>query len=195
VARAPYRGNAIYLADENGENGQPIAPVRRETIITSSPAQGHIAFIERWQSSLNYYNTLKILTLGDIEVKTLTDEPLLAFFWAPDGKKIAYIGIDPPTQRASWKVVDIENEKIYKLTDFVPSSELSTLISFFDQYAQSHSLWSADSRYLVFTGHAESKSFSSNGKQGGNYIYVIDVYSPLSPKNVASGSMASWSRA
>lgn len=197
VARAPYRGgSAIYLADENGDNGQPIAPIRRgETVIVSSPNQEYLAFTEKGPPSAQYYVTLKLLKVTDIEVKTFVEEPLLAFFWAPDGEKIAFIGFDPSTQKATWKIIDVKNEKIFKLADFVPSSELSTIITFFDQYGQSHSPWSSDSRYLVFTGHAEPRKYGSNGKHGNNHVYVIDIHSRLSPYSVGAGSMAIWSKA
>ncbi|MSQ32575.1 MAG: hypothetical protein EXR59_05035 [Dehalococcoidia bacterium] len=194
VARAPYRGgSAIYLADENGDNGQPVAPIRRgETVLVSSPSQEYVAFTEKGPPAAQYYVTLKLLKVNDIEVKTFVDEPLLAFFWAPDGEKIAFIGYDPSTQKATWKIIDVKNEKVFKLTDFVPSSELSTVIAFFDQYAQSHSPWSSNSRYLAFTGHAESRKYGSNGKHGNNHVYVIDIHSRLSPYSVGAGSMATW---
>lgn len=197
VARAPYRGgSAIYLADEHGDNGQPVAPIRRgETVLVSSPDQEYVAFTEKGPPSAQYYVTLKLLKVSDIEVKTFVDEPLLAFFWAPDGEKIAFIGYDPATQKATWKIIDVKNEKIFKLADFVPSSELSTIITFFDQYAQSHSPWSSDSRYLIFTGHAESRKYGSNGKHGNNHVYVIDIHSRLSPYSVGAGSMATWAKA
>jgi len=197
VARAPYRGgSAIYLADENGDNGQPVAPIRRgETVLVSSPSQEYVAFTEKGPPSAQYYVTLKLLKVNDIEVKTFVDEPLLAFFWSPDGEKIAFIGYDPATQKATWKIIDVKNEKVFKLTDFVPSSELSTVIAFFDQYGQSHSPWSSDSRYLTFTGHAESRKYGSNGKHGNNHVYVIDIHSRLSPYSVGAGSMATWAKA
>ena len=197
VARAPYRGgSAIYLADENGDNGQPVAPIRRgETVLVSSPNQEYLAFTEKGPPSAQYYVTLKLLKVNDIEVKTFVDEPLLAFFWAPDGEKIAFIGYDPTSQKATWKIIDVKNEKVFKLSDFVPSSELSIAITFFDQYAQSHSPWSNDSRYLAFTGHAESRKYGSNGKHGNNQVYVIDIHSRLSPYSVGAGSMATWLKA
>lgn len=91
---------------------------------------------------------------------------MVAFFWSPDSERIAFItpaalggnlgvSLAPlPIQqnqlRLSWSVMDVATESIRTFSGFTPTDDMIYLLSYFDQFAQSHRLWSPDSRYLVY---------------------------------------------
>lgn len=109
---------------------------------------------------------------GDVVTRT-TDSGVIAFFWSPDGSHIAYLtlGVQPTgsfsasapsaikigapmmqqnATAVSWSVLDIASGSARHYGLFVPTREETYIISFFDQFAQSHRVWSPDSRYLVY---------------------------------------------
>ena len=189
----PEGGNALFVADVDGQNGRPIAPVGDSVAFLWSPSRDWIALVETDGASYPVYKGLKVVELEDGTVRTLTDEGVLSFFWSPDGGTIAYVAFDPSAGHLTWKVVDPEGGQPRKLADFTPTNELLTMMTFFDQYAYSNSLWSPDSRHLVFSGQLVSAGDDSGNSLDGFQVYVIDIDSPGSPKAIAEGSVAFWS--
>ncbi len=127
------------------------------------------------------YTDLTVLDAQSGASRTLVGEPHRAFFWSPDGARIAYltsrlaspsvIGKVPNTslrslgglaaQRAdqtdrvlelTWHVVDVESGARTTLASFAPTDDFLFAVPFFDQYAQSITFWSPDSRYLLLAG-------------------------------------------
>ena len=192
IDQTPKGNNALFLADADGENGQPLTGVGPDGAFLWSPDQARIAFTDTSDASPPYRG-LKVVDTVKEEVRSLTDESVLAFFWSPDGTQIAYVAHDPTTRMLSWKVVSPAQGGPRKLVDFVPSQDLSTLLVFFDQYAYSHTLWAPDSRHLVFAGEIAPRGPGGNGAAGGSRVYIIDVDNPGSPTAIATGSLAFWS--
>lgn len=106
---------------------------------------------------------------------------VVAFFWSPDSTKIAIVAsehdagpiaairsaavansasgfqpvMQPGTSTLVWYVMDALSGQTTRLASFIPSSDQLYVIQFFDQYAQSHRVWSPDSRFLVYSHIAE----------------------------------------
>ena len=115
--------------------------------------------------------TLFIVFGGTFE-KVIT---VLAFFWSPDGRYIAYITVagqddgeqaagglttvsltesEPAAQQGNLRlalwVVDVESGLGQQRLVFRPTAMyLTQFLPFFDQYALSHRIWSPDSAALV----------------------------------------------
>ena len=64
-----------------------------------------------------------------------------AFFWAPTGDKLAWVAVDAVAQEVEWVVSPSDGSDSKRLFSFQPSSEVFIMLSFFDQYAYSHSPW------------------------------------------------------
>lgn len=142
------------------------------------------------------------LYVEDIETGervTVSEEAVISFFWSPDGTKLAYLVPEEhaPVQRAPeaaplrqegdfwlrWYVWDGTTNS--KLTLFSPTQDfLYDYIRYFDQYAQSVSLWSPDSQTLLYSGLSES------GLTG---IWTLPIAEGSTPKRIAIGVLATWS--
>ncbi len=143
-------------------------------------------------------------------VRTLVEEPLLAFYWAPSGERLAWVSVDAEEQVFEWKVAALDaaaapaeggsagepdnGAAVRELFRFRPSGEVFTMLSFFDQYAYSHSPWSPDSSRLVVAGSPGPVAERRNGHTPtGARVYVLDAVGDAPPTEIAAGSVAFWS--
>ena len=138
------------------------------------------------------------LTILDADARTPTARAagnLLAHFWSPDGAKIAYVEIADARGRLRWRLLDAESGESFDLAEFTPSADQLTMFQFFDQYAYSHSLWSPDSRRLVFAGSlwdaASAASWSAQTRE--SRVYVLDTGPTRSAQALADGVLGVWS--
>ena len=85
--------------------------------------------------------------------RTVLDGSVVGFWWSPDGKTIAALRLQPADVEASTGgseahllFVDAQSGDITSQTAVVPGRLFITqLLTYFDQYALSHRLWSPDS--------------------------------------------------
>ena len=91
--------------------------------------------------------TLVILDLVSLTPIKVTSAPVVAFFWSPDGSHLAALaalgnGI------VQWLVIDGSDTR--SLPPFRPTPRWArSVLQFFEQYAQSHTIWSNESTALV----------------------------------------------
>jgi TolB protein len=90
----------------------------------------------------------------------------------------------PPTSvQLGLEVVDVITASRRPLFAFSPSEPfLNQFLTFFDQYAKSHSIWSPDSSSLVLSSEVH----------GQPALQVVDV-ARNQQRIIASGYMAAWS--
>ncbi len=127
---------------------------------------------------------------------------VLAFVWAPDGERIAWLEFALPTgnisasagnhllaqtqtplPRVRWKIMDIASGATLDSPAFFPTPELLYYLNYFDQFAQSHRIWSPDSRFLVYG------EISDNGP----LIQLLDAdRANEEPRTLAPGWIGIW---
>ena len=128
---------------------------------------------------------LVIHDLVDDRPQALTTEPVLSFFWSPDGNSLLYM---VPEQIGGqlwlrWYVWD--GDRSLQLESFRPTPVyLRDYLPFFEQYAQTLSPWSPDSSRFVYAGT------DGRGESG---IWVQAADGAVPPIFVAEGVFASWS--
>jgi TolB protein len=89
------------------------------------------------------------------------------------------------TIRLAWSVIDIPTGSTRRYGSWLPTREMVYLLSFFDQFSQSHRIWSPDSRYLVF---------SETNADNRSSISLLDTTQADSvPLSIADGLIAIWS--
>ncbi|MEM6284672.1 MAG: hypothetical protein AAF787_20960 [Chloroflexota bacterium] len=124
------------------------------------------------------------------------------YFWAPDGKRIAYITLSTMSDsatassgllaaglyqeiRLAWSVLNVETGNVTRYGAFMPTRDMIYMFTYFDQFGQSHSVWSPDSRYLVYGEVIEDNNPT---------ISIVDTSAtdPV-PLSVGDGTLAIWS--
>jgi TolB protein len=187
---------------------------RHAGVVAMSWRPGHdqLAVISGQPQSDNFYGPLRLLDAATGEQRLLTRNLVLAFFWSPDGRYLAYISIPgqsddlvaeagertrrgktavsrpQPAQngfahRFSLRLIDVAGGGDRLLGPIRPTfSFLSQFLPFFDQYARSHRLWSPDSTALVLPQRLE----------GENQIMVFSVDGE-DARSIAEGDMPFWS--
>jgi len=124
-------------------------------------------------------------------------EDVVAFFWSPDGTKIAVVSLVPALEpmpmagsasvRArlarqgknpldfefQWSVIDVETGEAVMLARFLPTASQWYMFKYFAQYERSHSVWSPDSRYIVYADYEHQTNR--------NIVYLVDTEQPQSP--------------
>lgn len=177
-----------------------------------SPAQDHIAFTNGAIDSHPFWGPLRWLDVATEEIRLLSTQTVLAFFWSPDGRSIAFITLSrdenddsinaykPDSRRRASRVavapirqpnrgmltlsvVEVETGNGMRLLDFQPTAVyLSQFLPFFDQYALSHRIWSPDSGAIVLPVREDDS----------NTILIVPVDGGR-PYRLADGEIAFWS--
>lgn len=166
-----------------------------------SPDGSQVAYIDR-------NGPLLVLDAATGEVVARSPvEGVIAFFWSPNGEHIAYITLStvepggfnayepgeikvlaqqqPAPTGIAWSVLDIADGANRRYGSFVPSNEFIYLLTYFDQFAQSHRVWSPNSRQIVY---------AEVTPEGRRVIDVLDTTQDISvPLVIADGRIAIWS--
>jgi TolB protein len=115
---------------------------------------------------------------GAARMLSRSEENVTAFFWSPDGTRIAYLTIDSADrQELTWHIVDAAGGEARDFEGFQPSRAFAELQIYFDAYTFSFSPWSPDSSRIVY------------GAEDG--VYVLDVAAGRATK-ATDGTIGMW---
>jgi TolB protein len=197
----------IYLQDKTGKDAGKLDTGGKGASFNWSPVDSKLAFSHMVEGSQGLY---KGISLAEIDPKAppatapktsvLVDEEIAAFFWSPDGTKIAYVTLNETGNLLAWKVYDLGTKKSSAIADWYPSDIWIQLINFFDQYAQSNSIWAPDSKTLVFGGLSKedvtalSQASTQSDIPPKIYLLQVDGSNAGKAQEVAYGSLAFWSK-
>ena len=184
IAYVVEEGGAGKLVTSNvdGTDRVDVMDVPGVAAFAWSPAGGRIAVATN-QLPEPFYDGLYIAE----EDGTGATEPLLrgamaAFYWAPDGSRLAHVAL--ASDSLAWQVVDPATRETRLLSGFIPTPDFLTHLQFFDQFAPSHHIWSADSTKLVFAGAIERGAEPQ--------VWIVDAVGDATPHPVAEGRLAFW---
>jgi TolB protein len=195
----------LVLAE--GDNRRVLATSRTGLVFVWSPRGDRIAFAIPNSQNNFLYDSVVVMDLEGQNRRVVAQNIIAAFFWSPDGEQIAVLSIDstqlnpqgrlvparrsvaPVPQSANvkliWSVTNVADGTFVAFPSFTPTDSFLQLVPYFDQYAQSLSLWSPDGRYLLF---ADVDEFDRST------IRVMDTIQPLLPaRRLADGTLAVWS--
>jgi TolB protein len=147
-------GAALRLVDAHTQDASVLAESDNDIAFVWSPESQHIAYATRGNADDPFLGPIFLYDITTGVVQRVTDVGLRvqAFFWSPDGKRIGYIhwlGL-PGESWAQWRVYNLITGQDRGYNAFNPSFHMRMLIGSFNQYAQSHRLWSPDGRYLTY---------------------------------------------
>ncbi|MCH8205495.1 MAG: PD40 domain-containing protein [Chloroflexi bacterium] len=199
-------GTMLYTTDVRAgglDAVQVIANLRPFSAFLWSPSGDHLAvgrsvdLINYQGSNLILYDNLTLVPRGEGAEALAINDNILAYFWSPDGGRLAYVTLSDISGALRWKIMDLESQGTWRLVDFVPSRDQLTMFEFFEQYAYSHLLWSPDSAFLVFSGNvrgeAASASVGSHPGHTGSHIIVADTEPNSAVFVIADGILGFWS--
>ena len=209
-AISPDGASLAYVAATDGEMGLYVAPISdlgqaRKIVDVSelsaflwSPDGTQLAVGDQTNPRVPFFNRLMLVPVGGGPVTTLSPglstQGVMAFYWAPTGDKLAWVAINTADQEIEWMVSPSDGSGVKGLFGYQPSSEGLIMLSFFDQYAYSHSPWSPDGKSLVVAGTQGKAARSSNGRTPtGDRIYVLDAEGDTAPLDLGAGVLAFWS--
>lgn len=203
LAPAFASGRVVYAVADSPNDESRVTVTKKAVVIHAphdarrvafapSPDGERLAFTVRLKSDLRpaaAFEEPKIADLETGEVQTVGSPALWteAFYWSPDSRKLAYLSwLDNDyRQYNQWRIFDAASGTDKGSAFFQPTATFDTLTTFFDQFGQSHSFWSPDSRYVAYgavSDAGEEQVWLLDTKDGGSRILVADgvvgVFSP-----------------
>ncbi len=161
---------------------------------TWRPGVPQLGLVRSMIGSTGFYSGLQVVDCETQDERQIVDDPVLAFYWAHDGSRAAFVTSSEGAEGSlRIGVVTVDDGSVVYLPDFRPSQEQLTSFMFFDQYAQSLPMWSPDDSLLLLFGelgyHEERTPLSS-----GDSIraFVLDPEGVTEPRELAAGFMGSW---
>ena len=193
----------LILADKEGKPTKSLATFNGIISFAWSPAGAKLAYVVQ-QSSDSPGGALHMVDANTGEDKVLSQQPVVAFFWSPDGQYIATystmqpVEVDPnfagfnfvppsATTILLLQTIRVSDKNTRQLFYFEPTEAFRRLTSEFDRYSRAVTIWSPDSRKIVFT-----LSYG-NGMESRDYVLESESTGSLVPRILANGSLAFWS--
>jgi TolB protein len=128
---------------------------------------------------------LSVLDRETGEVEAVAAEIVPAYFWSPDGSRLLYL-IPEETPEGflfRWGVWD--GESSFTTPRFAPTDTFAReYLRFFEQYAQSMTLWAPDGSAFAYAGTNEA------GETG---VWIQPAVEGVDPVLLGAGVFASWS--
>ena len=190
---------ALYISATNNLNqGKKLIEVGPNAAFMWSPDGTQLAVADQSNPRIPLFDRLMLVPLDGGPVTTLTSgagsSEVWACFWSPAGDKLAWVSVNAQEQELEWVVSPSDGSDNKRLFSFQPSSEVFIMLSFFDQYAYSHSPWSPDGKWLVVAGTKGKVALRNNGRTPtGDRVYVLDVEGDEGPRDLGACVLAVWS--
>ena len=196
----------VIVQDQNDER-LLVEPHQGQVYMNWSPSEDVLAYSNPSLQSRTRYGPLRLFDSRTGISKTIVNNQVVAFFWAPDGQSIAYLTLfdpDPGDVQASsdgkyrvsflmqpqhpdikfdlWVIELDDNEPRWITTLETTPIFITQFLPYFDQYGLSHRLWSPD-----------SQSFTIPVVQDGeSYIMSVSMRDG-SMTRIAEGTIGFWS--
>ena len=196
-------GTSLVAREIDGPDQPLLTEVPGFAYFAYAPRGNRIAVMKSATPGPSADGQLVLIDIRGGRETTLPHDDVIAFFWAPNGQRIAYLvparpageqglELDPMFAReprlfyAELRVADVRGGNTWRVAQF-PLSEgfLRLHLPFFDQYLRSTSIWSPNSRFLTYAALTAA---------GGPGIFVSAASGTLRPQFVAAGDLAFWSR-
>ncbi len=195
--------NEIIITDGKGKYEKTVGTFDLNTGFAWSNHSDMVAYIEGKKTiGAGVLGTLHVVDSETSKELFKDDEDVFAFFWSPNDSKIAYFipklasgsasssGQSDSSAQAqqlllTLKILDVKTGESKELFTFQPTDQFAAILPYFDQYAQSATIWSPDNNNLVL-------SFIAN--DGASGIAVVAASGQLEPRLLTPGYLAFWSR-
>ena len=185
---AIFNGNQqqLVVTDQQGQLQRKVTTYKGNVNFTLSPTTNQLAYIITEDArGTSAFGPLYVVDIDSERTVEVSADPVFAFFWSPDGTKLAFMQAErggSGAVRLRWQVWDGAAVDSYDLV--LPSRMfLQRYLPFFDQYAQSMTIWSPDSSAFTYVG---------TNADGVNGVWV-QALGADEPTLVSDGVFAAWS--
>lgn len=184
------RDQTLVLIDADGTT-RPLASVLGPSTLVAT-ADGSRVAVQSLREEVNGIsaalqaipvlpsNRVAVVDTVDGSHTSVSERPALAFFWSPDGERLLILDIVPGPM-ARWSVWSDEDGLVESVRFEPDPSFLRDMVPFFDQYAQSMSLWAPDGAAFAFPGTVDGESGIWVQRLGGELT------------RISGGTWVSWS--
>jgi Tol biopolymer transport system component len=189
--------STLHLRALDGSGERTVATDTGGAFLEFSRDGKRIAYLAAQRVQPVPLGTLTIVDLGARPKKlTLKEAPVLEFFWAPDGRTLAFVvpdtaeNVDPLFLRNDGVAYvrlmgyEVTSGRTWVIARFPPSRGFFSVLPFFDQYQRSSTMWSPDSKFVSFT------ALTAEGDAG---LFVVSADGNVKPRFLTLGDDAFWS--
>jgi TolB protein len=172
----------LVVQNADAARGHPVLPFDGLITFVVSPDGRRIAFqpFEGGEAS-----PLTVVDVASAETTEVTDQTVASFYWSPDGERLLYLDPDPTEDQVWFRWGVWDGRKTFSTPRFIPSQRMiDEYLPFFEQYAQSMSMWSPDGSAFAYPGMDES------GEMG---IWIQSARSDRAPVKITDGDFVAWS--
>ncbi|MBK8833953.1 MAG: hypothetical protein IPO29_03570 [Anaerolineae bacterium] len=197
----------LSLADAMGQPVKPLVALEGLAAFAWSPLGGQVAYTTRALSSEQglQLGALHLLDVVSGEDRVLSRRPTVAFFWSPDGSRLAVFSPATAASAESFAGVVAVTENttapyaLYSLDPrtgagralllFEPTPQFDQVLRRFDRYSRGLTIWSPDSLRLVVPILLNEGSQGSTG-----FVLEMEATGSVNPRVISAGGvMAVWS--
>jgi len=176
------QGQRLVVHDVETEKRRTLVPYDELLTFVVSPDGERIAFQVLEQGGAL---PLTVIDIGTGETAEITDAPTLAYFWSPAGERLLYLDPDPVQGQLWYRWAVWDGTQSFVTPRFAPSTLIAgEYLPFFQQYAQSMTLWSPDGSAFAYAGVNEA------GEEG---IWIQSARPDRAPVLVGDGNFVAWS--
>lgn len=165
----------VGIVSDDGETTNLTILTPADQQVLANNLRGTVSFI--WSPNgdyIAYMDQQGVLWVVDSRTSSTVAQSAVsgvgAFFWSPDSRRIAFVTLSTSSDTFSaqrgfnrkvsaslqnpaelaWSVLDIQTGVSRRFGAFFPTAEMLYMLTYFDQFSQSHRIWSPDNRYIIY---------------------------------------------
>ena len=179
----------LWRSRHDGSDRDIVTKLPGLTALVAAPGANHLALLTLGSGVLAGHD-LRILDTADGSERLVEHGQVGGAVWAPDGLSLYYItraGVETDFALTGYDLASGEHRGLAR---FRPSPAFSAYLAFFDQYAQSHHLVSADGAWITVGGTVSGNGGSARrpfGTYHGCYVMPTDGSAPA--RRLAAGDI------
>lgn len=182
VSESP-QGQRLVAHDVEADRGEALVRFDGAITFVVSPDGSRVAY--QVVHGANDVAPLQVLDRDTGEIEQVAIGFMPAYFWSPEGTKLLYLLPDSGPEGAWFRWGVWDGESSFTTSRFFPSDVFARdYLQFFQQYAQSMSLWAPDGSAFAYAGTNES------GVAG---VWIQSAGEGIQPMLVTDGVFAAWS--
>ncbi len=182
----------LLLGSVGSSATRSLGPAANNMAFTWSPDGAALGILA---GSTPVFESLTVIDIETFDEVYSADRSVVSVWWSPDSGQLAVASPSALTgQVMEWSVLNPATGGEQDIGLLVATSEFAYTQTLFDQFTQTHDLWSPDSKALVLSGaflDVDDLPEEIDDVEPG--IWVVDAQGVEDPQRIAPGVVAFWS--